>query len=53
VADATELPNAPVVTAAATSQPRLAELPLRLLAVIAALLVVAFVAGLVIGLIVH
>jgi serine/threonine protein kinase len=40
-------------TATATAEPRLAELPPRLLALIAGLVVVAFVAGLVIGLIVH
>jgi serine/threonine protein kinase len=53
VADATEVPEASVVTAAGTSAPRLAELPPRLLAAIVALVVVAFVAGLVIGLIVQ
>jgi serine/threonine protein kinase len=45
--------DAVAVDASATPEPRLAELPPRLLALIAGLVIVAFVVGLAIGLIVH
>ncbi len=52
-ASATQAPGAPAAAASATQEPRLGELPPRLLALITLLVAVAFAAGLVIGLIVH
>jgi hypothetical protein len=42
-----------VITPSATPEPRLAELPPRLLALISGIVLVAFAIGLVVGLIVH
>jgi serine/threonine protein kinase len=51
--DPPQAPGAPAAAASATQEPRLGELPPRLLALITLLVAVAFAAGLVIGLIVH